>query len=129
VTVPHGDLDATRAAKAMFEKQPRWIGILVGLRNRIVAPLGLKTSGRDAKAHLETIGIFPVRSATPGRVILGFDDKHLDFRVVVEAVRTDGGNTVTAATLVRLNYLFGRLYLTTIMSFHRVILRAMLARV
>jgi hypothetical protein len=34
-------------------------------------------------------GAFPVISRAQERVVLGFDDKHLDFRIVVEAVGVD----------------------------------------
>ena len=34
----------------------------------------------------DIIGIFPVVSETPERLVAGFNDKHLDFRVVVDIV-------------------------------------------
>ena len=45
VTVADVDLDARGAAERMFSRGPRWVEALLDLRNMIVAPFGLKTSG------------------------------------------------------------------------------------
>ena len=45
IEVEDRDLDARRAAERMMARQPRWAEALVSLRNLLVAPLGLKTSG------------------------------------------------------------------------------------
>ncbi len=126
VAVAAPALDATRAARAMLERPPGWVDGLMALRNRLVAPFGLKTSGAPEAKAGEAIGLFPIRSATPERIVLGFEDKHLDFRVVVDVAPAEGGSTVTATTLVRLNNRFGRVYLTAIMPFHKAIVRTML---
>jgi hypothetical protein len=39
------ELDAARAAERMMARQPRWARGAVSLRNLLVAPLGLRTSG------------------------------------------------------------------------------------
>jgi hypothetical protein len=72
-------LDAREAAKRMFARSPCWIDALVKLRNLIVAPLGLKTSGAGEHATGGMIGIFPVVSETPERLVAGFNDSHLEF--------------------------------------------------
>jgi hypothetical protein len=46
--------------------------------------------------------------------------------VAITETLLDGGSVVTATTLVRLNNLFGRVYLTAIMPFHKAIVRTML---
>ncbi|MCG6206629.1 DUF2867 domain-containing protein [Rhodopseudomonas sp. HC1] len=119
-------LDARTAAVRMIEQGPSWIGMLMRLRNLIVAPFGLKTPTRDRPAHGDTIGIFPVRSETPQRIVAGFDDSHLDFRVVIDVEGGENGRRVVASTLVRTNNRIGRIYLATIMPFHRAVVRAML---
>ncbi len=75
------------------------------------------------------IGIFPVLSETPDRLVAGFDDHHLDFRVVVDVAASGQGQQVTATTLVRTHNLFGRAYLAVILPFHRLIVRTMLRQV
>ena len=59
------------------------------------------------------IGLFPVLSETPGQLIAGFDDHHLDFRVVVDVAPVDGSRNqeVTATTLVLTHNCVGRAYL------------------
>jgi Protein of unknown function (DUF2867) len=99
------------------------------LRNLIVAPFGLKTSGAGEARTRGTIGLFPVLSETADRVVAGFDDNHLDFRVIVDVAACDVGQQVTATTLVRTHNWLGRTYLAIIMPFHRLVVRAMLRQV
>ena len=122
-------LDARHAAERMMGRSPRWIEALVTLRNILVAPFGLKTSGAGTAAHGDMIGIFPVLSETADRLVAGFDDSHLDFRVVVDVASVDQGQRVTATTLVRTHNLLGRVYLAIILPFHRLIVRRMLRQV
>ena len=122
-------LDARSAAEKMFARGPRWIERLLRLRNTIVAPFGLKKSGAGEPAPGGMIGIFPVLSETPKRLVAGFNDHHLDFRVVVDVAPSEGGQQVTTTTLVLTHNLLGRAYLAVIMPFHRLIARVMLRRV
>lgn len=120
VIVDEPDVDAIAATERVMASAPRWIGALLALRNRIVAPLGLKAA---------QFGEFPVISRTPERVVLGFDDKHLDFRILVDAHESGVGRSqITATTLVRTHNLLGRIYLACVSPFHRMIVPAMLAR-
>ncbi|MDR3509666.1 MAG: DUF2867 domain-containing protein [Caulobacteraceae bacterium] len=117
-------LEARTAAQRMLSVSPAWVDALMRLRNLLVSPFGLKTPDPAATTDVDVIGIFPVVSATPRRVVLGFDDKHLDFRVVVDVANGD----VTAATLVKTHNLLGRAYLATILPFHRLVVRTMLGQ-
>jgi hypothetical protein len=121
-------LDARRAAERMMARAPRWVDALLVLRNIIVAPFGLKTSGGERAAR-EIIGIFPVVSETPERLVAGFNDRHLDFRVVVDVATIGRRQSVTATTLVLTHNWLGRTYLKIIMPFHRLVVRAMLRQV
>jgi len=129
VAVYDHTLDARRAAERMLAHNPRWVKFLLNLRNMIVAPFALKTSGAGDRTKLGMIGIFPVLSETSARLVAGFDDRHLDFRVVVDVAPSAEGREVTATTLVKTHNLFGRIYLATILPFHRLIVRNMLQRV
>jgi hypothetical protein len=122
-------LDARQATERMVGRAPRWIGALTALRNILVAPFGLKTSGASATTPRDMIGIFPVISQTPDRLIAGFNDIHLDFRVVVDVATHGAGQQVTATTLVRTHNGLGRTYLAIILPFHRLVVRAMLRQV
>jgi hypothetical protein len=129
VEISDRDLDARRAAECMMARQPRWAEALLSLRNLLVAPLGLKTSGAGLVPPRDMIGIFPVVSQTPDRLIAGFNDRHLDFRVVIDVTRSDGAGQVTATTLVKTHNWLGRTYLAIIMPFHRLIVPALLRQV
>jgi hypothetical protein len=121
-------LDAGTAALLIMGRSPRWVRALLGLRNVLVKPFGLKTSGEPTARG--NIGLFPVVSVTLERLVAGFDDSHLDFRIVVDvAPAGDASQFVTSTTLVRTHNLVGRVYLAIIMPFHRLIARALLRQV
>jgi hypothetical protein len=76
-------LDAGTAALLIMGRSPHWVRALLDLRNFLVTPFGLKTSGEPTTKGI--IGLLPVVSATPERLVAGFDDRHLDFRIVVQS--------------------------------------------
>jgi hypothetical protein len=129
IDVANGALDARGAAQAMTGHSPRWMDALMGLRNFLVAPFGLKTPRRSATVSRATIGIFPVLSEHPERLVTGFNDAHLDFRLVVDVAASGTGRQVTATTLVKTHNRLGRIYLAIILPFHRLIVPALLRRV
>jgi uncharacterized protein DUF2867 len=129
IEISDRDLDARRAADRMMARQPPWAEALLSLRNFLVAPLGLKTSGNDPSAPRDMVGIFPVVSETPDRLIAGFNDRHLDFRVVVDVTPPGAVRQVTATTLVKTHNWLGRIYLAIILPFHRLVVPALLRQV
>ncbi|MGT2436964.1 DUF2867 domain-containing protein [Bradyrhizobium betae] len=122
-------VNAREACTRMVLHGPRWIDALLRLRNILVTPFGLKTSGEGAPAPGGLIGLFPVLSETPERLVAGFDDSHLDFRIVVDISGDAASREVTSTTLVRTNNLLGRIYLTLIMPFHKLVVRSMMGRI
>jgi hypothetical protein len=117
----------------MLARAPRWIDMLVTLRNWMVAPFGLKPGVPDQSGRADIIWIFPVVSETRERLVAGFNDKHLDFRVVIDVAPSgQGDNTgqkVTATTLVKTHNFPGRVYLAVITPFHRLIVPTMLRQI
>jgi hypothetical protein len=122
-------LNARRGAEKMFGHGPRWVDAMLALRNMIVAPFGLKQSGLGEPAPGGMIGIFPVLSETPQRLVAGFNDHHLDFRVVIDVAAASAGQQITLTTLVLTHNLLGRAYLAIILPFHRLIARVQLQQV
>lgn len=118
------DQDAPSIAARLFARAPRWISPLMALRNRLVAPFGLRTSAGEADDKRS----FPVVEAQPNRVVMGFDDRHLDFRLVIDIGVGDDNSQLaaTATTYVRTHNLGGRLYLAAVRPFHRIIVPLML---
>jgi hypothetical protein len=122
-------ITAMEAARAMLDKPPAWSTALLAARDAIVGRLGLKTAqGISEAARGPRVGIFPVISEMPNELVLGLDDKHLDFRIWVSVQGMDGGSDVRVSTLVRLHGWPGRIYLGTIMPFHKLLSRVMLRR-
>ena len=112
--VPLGT-DARDVVKAAFSSAPAWVRALLSLRNRLGQLAGLKQA--EGKG-------FPVIYESPHEVCVGFNDWHLDFRVVVTV--GPGNRTETEAaltTIVRTHNFWGRAYLFLIMPFHRAIAR------
>lgn len=100
-------------------RMPGWGSALLSLRNRLVAPFGLKTGSGDGAA------LFPVTYESPSEMTIGTNDKHLDFRVAL--LRQDG--RIHMATWVRPHNLAGRIYLSVVMPFHVLLSRSCLRRV
>lgn len=123
-------LDAETAAQRALGRSPGWIRWLMAWRNRLVRPFGLKTGAGGAQATPSKIGTFPVVSRGPDHVLLGLNDRHLDFRILVEVTDLGRGEQeVSALTLVETHNLLGKLYLAVVMPFHKLIVPAMLAQV
>ena len=125
--------------KAFFSTGPTWVGKLFNLRNKIVSIFGLKTSGKlvDRKMQLdnlkcepgEQLGLFRVFNSTDKEIVLGEDDKHLNFRVslYLEQSLTDQlRKDLTISTTVEFNNWFGRLYFLIVKPFHQIIVPYMM---
>lgn len=132
VPLPHPAPDAAELTIATFFSMPGWVKNLLGLRNLLVAPFGLKTGTegmrpptREEINGLSYSGVFAVHSATPDEVILGTDDKHLDFRVSV--LRSEADDVVAISTWVHPHNLAGKAYLAAVYPFHRIIVARCLA--
>jgi Protein of unknown function (DUF2867) len=130
VTVSGLSLDAIDATRRVMGRTPRWVARLMAVRNLAVTPFGLKTAADKTSPRRTNIGTFPVISQSATKVVLGLDDRHLDFRVLVEVEELGmGRQQVTASTVVKTHNLLGRVYLAIVKPFHRIIVPAMLAQV
>ena len=94
---------------------PGWANALLGLRNAIVKPLGLKTEAADTGDD----AIFPVQYADETEYVIGTDDHHLNFRISLMRF----GENIHMATWVHRNNALGRIYLAAVMPFHILIVR------
>jgi len=129
VDVGANAMNAREACTRMVLNGPRWIDALTRLRNILVTPFGLKTSGEGAYAPGGLIGLFPVLSETPERLVAGFDDYHLNFRIVVDVAGQATLRHVTVTTLVKTNNFLGRTYLALITPFHKLVARSMMGSI
>ena len=119
-------------ASITFERQAGWIRALTWMRDAVMTTVGVKSSraiGVAAAARGPVIGYFPVLSKSAGELVVGADDRHLDFRAAI-LLRTvaAGGRELVVVTVVHCHNRLGRTYLAVIAPFHRTILRANLER-
>ena len=100
---------------------PGWANALMRLRNLLMKPLGLKTESSDTGDR----AIFPVHIDETDELIIGTDDRHLNFRIAI--VRQNG--MIHMATWVHRNNLLGRIYLAVVMPFHILLTRGAMRRI
>ncbi len=124
----------TEIAQRIFVGFPLWIRALLLARDLSVLPLGLKTTlslpnkkrFRDQIRPGDAINFFPVQSIEDDEIVLGEDDRHLDFKISVRRSPGAAGR-ISLATWVRTHNRLGDLYLKTILGFHVLIVRSRLA--
>lgn len=132
-------INSTKIGKAFFMSGPKWVDELFVLRNKLVGLFGLKISSKisDRQKLLdnfkceegEQMGLFKIYNKTNEEVILGEDDKHLNFRVslFIEQQANDKTNKkLIVSTTVIFNNWFGRLYFLLVRPFHKLIVPRML---
>jgi len=123
-------------ARMFFKSIPDWVLFLLDLRNWAVKWFGLKSeNAREVLARLDSdpiepgkpFGIFQVINKNANEILMGDEDKHLDFRVSIR-LNTEGGNEYAAsvATIVQFNHFSGRLYFLPVKPFHKLIVRSMM---
>jgi hypothetical protein len=120
--------DAEQAARAVFADPPHMVRSLMALRNVIVAPFGLKAGIDFSDRGLGKIDVFPIISNTNSEIVVGGNDKHLDFRIWIGIQPSAKGSEVTISTLVKINNRLGKGYLSVVMPFHKLLSRALLQR-
>lgn len=99
---------------------PAWIKALVAVRDAVVTPFGVKTSGevRASRADNERVDFFPVQWESNDEIVLGEDDRHLDFRLSLLRRNSPTGTQLIATTVVHSHNAFGLTYLNVIRPFH-----------
>lgn len=120
-------------ARFIFSRQAPWVSGLTTIRDALVAVFGLKTSthlaslGADDKAN--RVGIFKICGRSKTEIVLGEDDRHLDFRLSVLCSATSTGNRrLTLSTVVHCHNRLGRAYIFLIAPFHRLVVQSALRR-
>lgn len=119
ITLP-GQMTPQQAHDHLFAHAPQWVDGLMRLRNAIVRRMGLV---------VVEMGQFPVISSNDQEILLGLDDRHLNFRIRVQVLgHSETGTEAAVTTLVKLNSLLGRIYLTMVLPFHHAISRSMMKK-
>lgn len=131
VPVPFKDQDVRGLAKQMLERPPLWFRLLIGLRDAVMGRFGVKTTTqlRAVGSDEQRLDFFPVLHAGYDEMILGEDDRHLDFRLSLKLQRNaHGPDFLLATTAVRCHNRLGKVYIVVIKPFHHLVVRSHLAR-
>ena len=137
--IPDSQLSPLDLALLFGESAPSWVEKLFGFRNWIVGFFGLKTGEgqfHDREAAIrafggepgEQLGFFKVFDHSDKEIILGEDDKHLDFRVSLYAQPENSGTRFIISTTVTFHNLWGKLYFLPVRPFHKLIVPTMMKR-
>jgi Protein of unknown function (DUF2867) len=136
--VPIDAVDAAKgvdslARSALADPAP-WVRVLLGLRDTLVAGFDVKTTQEVRRAAIankaERIDFFRILARSDRELILGEDDRHLDFRLsLLLRTRPDGsGDELVATSVVRCHNALGRAYLVLIARIHRLVVISNLRR-
>jgi hypothetical protein len=129
--LPHDvDRDVATLASFVFAQQAPWVKALMRMRDVIVEPFGIKTAKQlEEAAPSSRIGIFRIYQRKENELLLGEDDRHLDFRLSVLLDESSAGQPkLVISSVVHCHNALGKTYLALIAPFHRRIVPASLAR-
>lgn len=132
---PGASADPETLARFVFSQQAPWVGTLMKIRDSLVGGFGLKTAKHltsvDASSAAGRVGLFKIYSTSPTEIVLGEDDKHLDFRLSLLCSSDPSAGArrrVILSTVVHCHNFLGRLYILVIAPFHRFIVQSSLRR-
>lgn len=132
------EVQPAELVKLFFQSFPKWFMALLYTREQIAKWIGLKTAhGMDVQGQLEafqgqegeSIALFHVLGSSDREVMLGENDKHLDFRFSFLVNPTDDQQELCGATTVQYNGWLGRIYFFFVKPVHRLIMRVMMLRI
>jgi hypothetical protein len=132
------ELSALQSYKRMVEKTPAWINGLLSMRNRLVRLVGLKDVGNlgrlsQTKNYTYQVGdqldFFTIDDLTDKEMILTLTDHHLDITLSVLRTTNETVECLYVTTWVKYNNRLGRVYMFSIMPFHKMIIRRLLKNV
>jgi hypothetical protein len=117
-------------ARCVLGNPAPWVQMLTGLRDTIMTRFGVKTSRELRGGGSDRIDIFRIYSVSTNEMIVGEDDRHLDFRasILLRPSEAEAGDELVATTVVHCHNLLGRSYIALIAPFHRMVVRSILHR-
>jgi hypothetical protein len=107
-------------------KLPPWIILLMKMRNKIVQPFGWKTGKEMMSDKKPGYTFFTKIAQTENELIMGENDRHLNFRVSVLIDRL--ASHIYMTTLVHYNNRMGKIYFFFIKPFHKIIVKSALKK-
>ncbi|MDY7539776.1 DUF2867 domain-containing protein [Undibacterium sp. RTI2.1] len=132
---PDASDDPEVLARFVLSQQAPWAHQLMRLRDVLVAGFGIKTSQQlveSSDKDVRRIYIFKIYEKSSNEIVLGENDKHLDFRLSVmlqsQPNHPEPVRYLTISTVVHCHNHLGRAYLRLIAPFHRLIVKSYLLR-
>lgn len=127
------DASIDQLAADMFTL-PAWGAMLMRIRNAVVRPFGLKTSPIEKAEAIQNpyspinsqVGPFTVLLRSDDEIVVGQNDKHLQFRASVYADKE--ASALYLITVVNFLNIYGRIYFFVVRPFHKLIVRTALQR-
>jgi len=101
-------------------KLPKWVVLLMNLRNLLMKPFGLKADKNELGSY------FPIIEKAENEIVMAMNDKHLNFRISVFFDKEL--SSIHLSTIVHYNNMGGKLYFFPVKPFHKIIVKSMLKR-
>lgn len=118
-------------AHKIFNQPSVFIKSLFLVRNTLVKLIGLSSSKpKDYNEDYKVggyIGFFRIYEIKEDEIILGLNDKHLNFRVSIFNDRETKFN-IKVTTIVQFNNKAGLFYMNAIKPFHRIVVKGMVKK-
>lgn len=121
-SLPH---DPRWWADQMLANPPKSVAVLMGARNLMMKPFGLKTGELDESGENE---VFKPLAQTESELLVGTDDRHLNFRGNLVTEASENKLTITIGTVVKFNNRFGRAYFVPVRPMHAHVIVPMMLR-
>lgn len=121
----------------MFKSIPSWFYLLFKIRDWIATGLGLKTGSTfDFEKQVqqfkgnpgEQLNLFRVYARSENELMMGENDKHLDFRLSYFKIDHGPQTELLLSTVVHYNAPMGRLYFFFVKPFHKLIVPILLRK-
>jgi hypothetical protein len=131
-----GELGIVAIFLGIFAHRPLWMKLLLIVRNTVASLAGLDAptvseilhvESKDRYAVGEKIGAWPIFSLSEDEIVVGRNNKHMDFRLSVLKIPDGDGTSVVVSTVCTVHNLAGKLYLLFIVPFHRYGVRKLMA--
>jgi hypothetical protein len=130
------DLSVVDIFFGIFAHRPGWMNLMLIARNKVAALAGLEVpttseivnmERRDGYSVGEKIGPWPIFFIGPDELVAGRDNKHMDFRLSIMKVDDEISPSVVVSTVCMVHNKFGQYYLSSIIPFHKLGLRRLMA--
>lgn len=137
IELPYERRTALQIYLDVVARTPRWVDVLMLMRNKIAGLVGLKNLGMlsavdpsKASAYRpgDRVGIFRLDHASDDEVVLVDSDRHLDVKLSVAKFGSGEAMRLKVTTVVHVHNHLGRAYMFFVKPAHRTIVPAVLRR-